>query len=62
MEKLTKDKDEDTDAIGVLQDDDRTVILTLADEQEQHDEVTVKVKKVFYQKIKLKILKNMKKM
>ncbi|MCS4516942.1 hypothetical protein JTS93_15765 [Clostridium botulinum] len=46
----------------MLQDDDRTVILTLADEQEQHDEVTVKVKKVFYQKIKLKILKNMKKM
>ncbi|MCC5423741.1 cell wall-binding repeat-containing protein, partial [Clostridium botulinum] len=38
--KLTKD-----DAIAVLQDDDRTVILTLGEVQEQHDEVTVKVKK-----------------
>jgi putative cell wall-binding protein len=35
----------DTDAIAVLQDDERTVILTIANEQEQHDEVTVKVKK-----------------
>ncbi|MBY6955834.1 cell wall-binding repeat-containing protein [Clostridium botulinum] len=55
--KLTKDKDEDTDAIGVLQDDDRTVILTLADEQEQHDEVTVKVKKGVLSEDKTKNIK-----
>ncbi|WP_243249709.1 cell wall-binding repeat-containing protein [Clostridium botulinum] len=55
--KLTKDKNEDTDAIGVLQDDDRTVILTLADEQEQHDEVTVKVKKGVLSEDKTKNIK-----
>ncbi|MEL5864038.1 hypothetical protein [Clostridium cochlearium] len=32
-------------AKAVLQDDDRTVVLTLAEKQEQHDEVTVKVRK-----------------
>lgn len=35
----------EADAKAVLQDDGRTVILTLADIQDQHDEVTVKVKK-----------------
>ncbi|ACQ54143.1 cell wall-binding repeat-containing protein [Clostridium botulinum] len=55
--KLTKDKGEDTDAIGVLQDDDKTVILTLADEQEQHDEVTVKVKKGVLSEDKTKNIK-----
>ncbi|MEL5900300.1 Ig-like domain-containing protein [Clostridium sporogenes] len=32
-------------ARAVLKDDDRTVVLTLAEKQEQHDEVTVKVRK-----------------
>ncbi|WP_434284318.1 cell wall-binding repeat-containing protein [Clostridium botulinum] len=35
----------EADAKAVLQDDGRTVILTLADIQDQHDEVTFKVKK-----------------
>ncbi|NOH16078.1 cell wall-binding repeat-containing protein [Clostridium cochlearium] len=39
-----KQLDEDI-AKAVLKDDDRTLILTLADEQEQHDEITVKVRK-----------------
>ncbi|RXI74943.1 cell wall-binding repeat-containing protein [Clostridium tetani] len=46
--QLTKydEKDhKDSDAIAVLQDDDRTVILTLSKGQEQHDEITVKVRK-----------------
>ncbi|NFB18520.1 cell wall-binding repeat-containing protein [Clostridium botulinum] len=38
--KLTED-----DAIAVLQDDGRTVMLTLAESENQYDEVTVKVKK-----------------
>ncbi|MCS4524210.1 hypothetical protein JTT07_09930 [Clostridium botulinum] len=41
----------------MLQDDDRTVILTLADEQEQHDEVTVKVKKGVLSEDKTKNIK-----
>ncbi|MEL5900299.1 cell wall-binding repeat-containing protein, partial [Clostridium sporogenes] len=40
-----KNKHYSSDAIAVLQDDERTVILTLAEDQEQHDELTVKVKK-----------------
>ncbi|EJO5346287.1 cell wall-binding repeat-containing protein [Clostridium botulinum] len=55
--KLTKDENPDTDAIGVLQDDDRTVILTLADVQNQHDEVTVKVKKGILSEDKTKNIK-----
>ena len=35
----------EADAKAVLQDDGRTVVLTLADVQDQYDEVTVKVKK-----------------
>ncbi len=41
----------------MLQDDDKTVILTLADEQEQHDEVTVKVKKGVLSEDKTKNIK-----
>ncbi|KOM96376.1 cell surface protein [Clostridium botulinum] len=50
--KLTEDN-----ASAVLQDDDRTVILTLADAQDQHDEVTVKVKKGILSEDKTKNIK-----
>ncbi|WP_076236568.1 cell wall-binding repeat-containing protein [Clostridium botulinum] len=50
--KLTEDN-----AKAVLQDDDRTVILTLADAQDQHDEVTVKVKKGILSEDKTKNIK-----
>ncbi|WP_261782884.1 cell wall-binding repeat-containing protein [Clostridium botulinum] len=50
--KLTED-----DAIAVLQDDGRTVVLTLADVQDQYDEVTVKVKKGILSEDKSKNIK-----
>ncbi|APQ98236.1 cell wall-binding repeat-containing protein [Clostridium botulinum] len=57
--KLTdsEQKNKITDAKAVLQDDGRTVILTLADVQNQYDEVTVKVKKGILSEDKTKNIK-----
>ncbi|NSJ91641.1 cell wall-binding repeat-containing protein, partial [Coprococcus sp. MSK.21.13] len=45
LKKAEDAKNDEEAAKAILQDDGRTVVLTLAKAQEQHDEVTVKVKK-----------------